>query len=41
MVYCKKEELLKYLKQNNLTLFRMFVRYKDNKYEFIFDRLEG
>jgi len=40
MVYCKKEELLKYLKQNNLTLFRMVVKYKDKKYEFIFDRLE-
>ena len=41
MVYCNKNELLKYLKQNNLTLFRMFVKYKDKKNEFIFDRLEG
>jgi len=41
IVYCKKEVLLKYLKQNNLTLFRMFVKYKDKKHKFIFDTLEG
>ena len=40
MVFCYKDELLKYLKQNKLTIFRMFVKYKDKKHEFIFDQIK-
>jgi hypothetical protein len=38
-VYCEKEELIKFLKEHNVVVFRMFIKNKKTQYYFKFDNI--